>query len=110
MAKKISRPKHTPPSRGVKEQTEGKRGKKQFDNTNRGVLFQNDKEGNEARPDLTGRCNIKVPDDLEAGDVFELRIAAWQKESQSGNEFLSLNFQIPNTKGKGGKGKKEDDD
>jgi hypothetical protein len=94
MAKKISRPKHTPPSRAKEES--GKRSNKKFDNTNRGVLFQNDKDGNEARPDMTGNCEIRVPKGLGEGDVFKLRIAAWEKEPKNGGDpFLSINFQEP---------------
>lgn len=54
-----------------------------YDNTNRGVLFKNDKEGNEARPDYTGKIDI---------DGKEMRLAAWIKQSKDGTKkFLSLN-------------------
>jgi uncharacterized protein (DUF736 family) len=97
MAKKINRPKHTPPAR-AKEETAEKGGNKTFDNTNRGVLFPQDKEGNENRPDLTGSADIKIPDDASPGDVVKFRLAAWEKESKAGNKFLSLNFQLPKPK------------
>jgi hypothetical protein len=57
--------------------------KKQYDNTNRGVLFPNDKDGNDSRPDYTGKINI---------DGTEKRLAAWVTESTTGNvsQFLKL--------------------
>ena len=56
-----------------------------FDNTNRGVLFPNDKKGNEKRPDFTG--------DLNVGGV-EYRLSAWKKASKQGNNFLSISVQL----------------
>ncbi len=58
-----------------------KTSEKQWDDTNRGVLFVNDKDGNEARPDFTGKINVNGED---------YRIAAWKKESKAGGEFLSI--------------------
>jgi hypothetical protein len=53
-----------------------------YDNTNTFVLYRNDKDGNEARPDYTGTI------ELEGGTKF--RLAAWVKEPKSGgNKFLS---------------------
>jgi hypothetical protein len=53
-----------------------------YDNTNTFVLFKNDKDGNEARPDYTGTV------ELEGGK--KLRLAAWVKTPKSGGEdFLS---------------------
>jgi len=51
-----------------------------YDNTNRGVLFKNDKQGNEKRPDYTGSINI---------DGQERFLDAWIKEGKNG-KFLSL--------------------
>ena len=53
-----------------------------FDNTNRGVLFKNDKEGNEKRPDYTGTINVN-------GE--EMRLAAWIRKSAKGVTYMSLN-------------------
>lgn len=55
----------------------------QYDDTNRGVLFQNEKDGNESRPDFTGKINV---------DGVEKRLAAWTKESDkvNGGTFLSI--------------------
>ena len=54
-----------------------------YDNTNRGVLFKNDKEGNEARPDYTGNINV---------NGNELRLKAWIKEGKT-VKFMSLSVQ-----------------
>lgn len=56
----------------------------QFDDTNRGVLFKNDKGGVEKRPDYRGEINVN-------GEDFEL--AAWIRKSQKGVVFMSLSVQ-----------------
>lgn len=56
-----------------------------YDNTNRGVLFPNDKKGNEKRPDLTGDLNV---------DGVEYKLSAWKKSSKAGNNFLSISVQL----------------
>jgi len=54
----------------------------QYDNTNRFALFKNnDKQGNENRPDYTGTVT------LENGK--EMRMAAWMRESKTGTKYLS---------------------
>lgn len=58
---------------------------KEFDNTNRGALFKNDKEGNEKRPDYAG------PLDVEG---TEYRAAAWLRDKKDGSgKFLSLQIE-----------------
>lgn len=52
----------------------------QYDNEMRGVLFKNDKEGNEARPDYKGKIQISG---------VEYWLSAWIKEGKSG-KFMSL--------------------
>ena len=56
-----------------------------FDNTNLGVLFPNDKKGNEKRPDFTGDINV---------GGTEYRLSAWKKASKQGNNFLSISVQL----------------
>ena len=56
-----------------------------YDNTNSGVLFRNDKQGNEKRPDYTGKINV------EGKDFY---LSAWIKEGQKG-KFMSLSVQEP---------------
>ncbi len=54
-----------------------------YDDTNRGVLFKNDKEGNERRPDYKGSINV---------NGTEFWLSAWIKEGQKG-KFMSLSVQ-----------------
>ena len=54
-----------------------------YDNTNRGVLFKNNKKKSEKSPDFTGNGNWK-------GE--EIRIAGWFKKSKAGNTYTSLVF------------------
>lgn len=48
--------------------------------------FVNNKNGNEKKPDWTGRINI---------DGKEKRIAVWQRKSASGIEYLSGTIEEP---------------
>lgn len=54
-----------------------------FDNTNRGVLFRNDKASTDKHPTHTGSINI------EGVDYW---LSAWVKEGQKG-KFFSLSVQ-----------------
>ena len=59
----------------------------EYDNELSGVLFKNDKEGNEKRPDYTGKVQV---------EGTEYRLAAWIKEGRtSGQKFLSLKLSLP---------------
>ena len=51
-----------------------------MDYENSGVLFKNDKKGNERSPDYSGKINV---------DGKEMRLAAWIKEGKAG-KFMSL--------------------
>lgn len=54
----------------------------EYDNTNSGVLFKNDKGDNEKRPDMTGTLDF---------EGIEIRVAAWKRvAASSGKPFLSL--------------------
>ena len=62
-----------------------------YDDTNSGVLFQNDKEGNDKRPDYKGKINVE-------GAEFE--IAGWKRVAKSsGKPFLSLKIQESKNEG-----------
>jgi uncharacterized protein (DUF736 family) len=51
----------------------------------KGVLFKNDKDGNEKRPDYRGSCVINNVD---------MNISAWIKTSKkSGDKYMSLKFE-----------------
>ena len=53
----------------------------QYDNTDKGVLFKNDKEGNEKRPDYKGSINV--------GGV-DYWLSAWIRTSKAGSKYMSL--------------------
>lgn len=52
----------------------------QYDNTNRGVLFKNDKKDSDKHPDYTGKINV---------DGKNLRLSAWIKQGKNG-KFMAL--------------------
>jgi len=60
----------------------------EYDNNNSGVLFKNDKKGNERSPDYTGKVNVEGK---------EMRLAAWIKEGKAG-KFMSLKLSYPQDK------------
>ena len=55
----------------------------QYDNTNRGALFKNDKE-KESQPDFRGPINI---------DGKDYQLSAWSKSSDRAGKYLSLAIQ-----------------
>ena len=61
-----------------------------FDPNMRGVLFKNDKKGNEKRPDYRGSCVINNVD---------MNVSGWiQTSKKTGDKFMSLKFE---SKGEG---------
>ncbi len=56
-----------------------------YDNTNRGVLFKNDKKETDKHPDYTGK--------LDVGGK-EYKLAAWIKTGRNG-KFMSLSISEP---------------
>lgn len=52
-----------------------------FDDTNRGALFENDKQDNPNRPDYKGSLNV---------DGKEYWISMWEKTSKKGLAYYSL--------------------
>lgn len=54
-----------------------------FDNTNRGVLFTNDRKTDEKHSDYQGELNVD-------GKTFWLN--AWVKTSKNGKQFLSVSI------------------
>ena len=53
----------------------------EYDNTNRGVLFKNDRKETEKHPDYTGSINVKG---------HEFYLSAWIKTAKSGKKFFSM--------------------
>ncbi len=53
----------------------------QFDNTNRGAVFVNDRKETEKHPDRTGTLNV------EGRDYW---VSGWLKKDKNGKPFLSL--------------------
>ena len=59
----------------------------QYDNTNRGALFRNDKQGNDKRPDYKGKVNV-------AG--IEYRMSGWVRKTEDGKfKLMSLQIELP---------------
>lgn len=78
-AKGTTKGKGAPPEKKAPPVREAKG--KDFDDTNRFVLFQNDKDGNEARPDYTGNITL--------ADGSKLRLAGWLSHSEKVGDFIS---------------------
>jgi uncharacterized protein (DUF736 family) len=64
----------------------------EYDNTNRGVLFRNDKkEDGDKRPDYKGTINFNGVD---------TKLAGWIKVGKNGNKFLSLKVETEDRRAK----------
>ena len=58
-----------------------------YDNTNRGSLFKNDRKDDAKFPDYKGSLNV---------DGTEYWLSAWIKVSKDGNKFMSLSIKNKN--------------
>lgn len=56
----------------------------EYDNTNRGALFKNDKKEKETHPDYKGSINANGVD---------YWLSAWLNESKGGKKYMSLSVQ-----------------
>jgi len=56
-----------------------------YDDTNRGAIFKNDKTADN-QPDYTGKINV---------DGVEKRIALWIRESAKGTKYMSASISDP---------------
>ena len=64
--------------------------KKQFDKTNSGAIFRNEKKRSQNSPDHTGQAEIACP---HCGATHETWIAAWVKTAaNTGQRFFTLAF------------------
>ncbi len=57
----------------------------EYDNTNKGAMFKNDRKQTETHPDLGGTI------DVEGKEYF---INGWKKESKKGVPFYSLSVKL----------------
>lgn len=57
---------------------------KQYDDTNRGVLFKNERKQQDKHPDYTGKINV---------GGTEYKLAAWIREGNKG-KFMSLSVSM----------------
>ena len=57
----------------------------EYDNTNSGAIFPNEKKS-EKHPDYKGKLNVEGKD---------WEVAAWNRTSQAGKQFLSLKVSVP---------------
>ena len=68
----------------------------EYDDTNTLVLFSNDKEGNDKRPDFKGKINV-------GGKEYSLSV--WKNTSAAGKSYLKGKVEEP---WNGGEAKKEE--
>jgi len=61
----------------------------EYDNTNRGSMFVNDRKETESHPDRTGSGCIECPN---CGTKADFWLSGWLKTSKAGKKFLSLSF------------------
>jgi uncharacterized protein (DUF736 family) len=55
----------------------------QYDDTNKGAIFKNDRKQNERQPDYNGTINVEGK---------EYYISCWIKESKAGKKFFSTSL------------------
>lgn len=73
---------------------------KQYDNTDRGALFKNERKTQDNQPDYTGSINV-------GGAEFYL--SAWIRTQQSGRKYMSLAVSAKDER-KGRKARGEDEE
>lgn len=61
-----------------------KAAEEEYDNTNTGVLFENDRKVKKTHPDFQGSFTDK--------DGVEFWVSGWEKESRVGQYYISLAF------------------
>jgi hypothetical protein len=67
----------------------------QYDNTNRGVLFRNDKKGNQNSPGYKGKINFTVGEGPNKISI-DCRLSCWVKQTEEGEfKLMSLQVELP---------------
>lgn len=62
----------------------------EYDNSNSGALFVNNRRTSPKAPEWRGSITIKTPE----GEVLEYWVSCWEKVSRSGDDFMSLALQL----------------
>jgi hypothetical protein len=60
-----------------------------FDNSMQGVLFPNDKAGNEKRPDYSGQCQVSC---VKCNHPNNFWLSGWKNFSRTRIPFLRIHF------------------
>ena len=58
-----------------------------FDNTNSGAMFVNDRKQSDRSPDFKGSCEPECP---HCNTTHKFWLSGWKKKAKNGNGFLSL--------------------
>ena len=61
----------------------------EYDNTNRGAIFKNDRKEKDTHPDYRGKINV---------DGVDKEISLWVKQSKDGKSFFSASISKPYVK------------
>lgn len=61
----------------------------EFDNTNSGALFVNDRKRGDKSPDFKGSADTVCPG---CGEMHKFWMSAWKKKARNGSGFLSMAF------------------
>ena len=59
--------------------------KEEYDNTNSGALFKNNRKEKETQPDMTGVLDVEGTD---------YRVSAWSNQSKKGESYLSIKVSV----------------
>ena len=65
----------------------------EYDHTNRGAIFPNDRKQSDQQPDYRGSINV---------EGTEYWISGWKKTAKTGNVFLSVSVRPKDEEGGGG--------
>lgn len=68
----------------------GRDNNREYDNTNTGALFYNNRRSNPRAPEYRGQITVKTPD----GEVLEYWVSCWEKTSRQGDDFFSLSLEL----------------